>query len=347
MLGKKLLQNLQSQTCHLPLHIGEGVGGELGGRNWGLRNKYLLCWVLVGSGIESQQNRIAHKLEVGFEPRHPVSDPQGRGERHVCDSVQQDKEGSGQTVFLHLRFYLLQLHLRAGERETSNVIECTCTIVHVYIQMELLWTQTCIYNVPECFPLWLVAVPMPLPLPSLPPSPLHQAPCSEPAETERERGYCHGHETCSTFSHLLHVHVHVVGVPVHSPVCGSWRQRCQGSWQTQLVSATPDCGNREWENREWGNREGNRVWENREWGNRVWGIENVGIGYGEIGYGGIEHVGIGYGGIENVNTSALSSLGMGQPTRPKREATGSHCWFSYITTLAPSSCRSHGRKKEG
>ena len=76
-------------------------------------------------------------------------------------------------------------------------------------------------------------------------------------------------------------------------------------------------------------------------------IENGGIGYGGIENGGIGNGGIGYGGIKNVNTSALSSLGMGQPTRPKREATGSHCWFSYITTLAPSSCRRHGRKKEG
>ena len=75
--------------------------------------------------------------------------------------------------------------------------------------------------------------------------------------------------------------------------------------------------------------------------------ENVGIGYGGIENGRIENGRIENVGKENVNTSALSSLGMGQPMRPKREATGSHCWFSYITTLAPSSCRRQGRKKEG
>ena len=36
--------------------------------------------------------------------------------------------------------------------------------------------------------------------------------------------------------------------------------------------------------------------------------------------------------------SALRSRGTEQPTSPKREATGSHDWFSYITTRAASSC---------
>ena len=36
--------------------------------------------------------------------------------------------------------------------------------------------------------------------------------------------------------------------------------------------------------------------------------------------------------------SALSSRGTGEPTNPKREATGSQDWFSYITTRAFSSC---------
>ena len=36
--------------------------------------------------------------------------------------------------------------------------------------------------------------------------------------------------------------------------------------------------------------------------------------------------------------SALSELGTGQPTRPNREATGSHVWLSYMTILAASSC---------
>ena len=36
--------------------------------------------------------------------------------------------------------------------------------------------------------------------------------------------------------------------------------------------------------------------------------------------------------------AALRARGSwGHPTRPKREATGSHVWLSYITTRAPSS----------
>ncbi len=37
------------------------------------------------------------------------------------------------------------------------------------------------------------------------------------------------------------------------------------------------------------------------------------------------------------STSALSSLGTGQPTNPNSDATGSHAWLSYITIRAESS----------
>jgi len=46
-----------------------------------------------------------------------------------------------------------------------------------------------------------------------------------------------------------------------------------------------------------------------------------------------------------VRMSALRLRGTLQPMRPKREATGSHVWFSYITTRAASSCE--GVNEEG